>query len=273
LFAAKPNPRVYQAMLERAAVAMPVPYPPLNVRRRSALRLGLPLVLALLGFAALPLDLPLARWFDADRCPHELGRLLHLAEAYAHGFGVAAILITVVVLDWRRRALFPRALATVLGAGLTANLLKMCLSRARPHAFVLSGKVWETFGQSFPLNRAISNFESFPSAHMAAAVGLSAALIWLYPRGRWLFVVFALLAGGQRLYSMAHFLSDVVWGAAAGSFSASLFLPGGWLAAKFDSLEAYLAIVSRDRTGAGELAGANPAVLICAKSAPPHADA
>lgn len=202
------------------------------------MRIWLPAVLALLGFAALPLDLPLARWFQADECPRELGRLFHLAETYAHGFGVAAILLTALVLDWRRRALFPRVVATVASAGLLANLLKMSLPRARPHAFSLAGSVWQTFGKPAAGQHA-SNFESFPSGHMAAAVALTAVLIWLYPRGRWLFIGFALLAGAQRMYSAAHFLSDVAWGAAVGSFAASLFMPGGWSMA-FGRLEAYL---------------------------------
>jgi membrane-associated phospholipid phosphatase len=260
-------------MSDNASHALLVPLQPLGVGRWSLLRLWLPAALGLLGFAALPIDLPLARWIDAGQCPRDLGRLLQLAEAYAHGFGVAAILLTVAVLDWRRRALFPRALATVLGSGLIANLLKLCLARTRPRAFSLSGNVWQTFGQWLPLNHVSSNFESFPSGHMAAAVSLSAALIWLYPRGRWLFVVFAVLAGGQRLYGTAHFLSDVVWGAAAGSFSASLFLPGGWFAPKFDRLEAYLALRWNDGLSAADRAVARPATLISAEPVSSGADA
>jgi len=241
-----------------------MPARPLEIRQRSRLRLWLPAALGLLGFAALPLDLPLARWFAAGHCPRELGRLLGLAEVYAHGYGVAAILLTVLVLDWRRRALFPRALATVAAAGLVADLLKMCVVRIRPRAFSLAGNVWETFGHWLPLNHVASDFESFPSGHTAAAVGLSAALIWLYPRGRWLFIGFALLAGGQRLSSTSHFLSDVTWGAAVGTFAASLFLPGGWLAAKFDRLEACLMArghgepVATDRAAPRPLAPAEP---------------
>ena len=52
------------------------PVRPLEIGRRSRLRLWLPAALGLLGFAALPLDLPLARWFAAGHCPRELGRLL-----------------------------------------------------------------------------------------------------------------------------------------------------------------------------------------------------
>lgn len=225
-------------MSDAAAPAV-LPFHPLETGHRSPLRVWLPAALVLAGFAALPFDLPLARWIDAGHFPRDLGRLLHLAEVYAHGFGVGAILLTALVLDWRRRTLFPRAATTVVVAGLLANLLKLSLARTRPHAFSLGGNVWQTFGHWLPLNHVGSDLESFPSGHMAAAAALSAVLIWLYPRGRWLFVGFALLAGGQRLYSAAHFLSDVAWGAAVGTFAASLFLPGGWLKG-FDRLEPYL---------------------------------
>jgi hypothetical protein len=54
------------------------------------------------------------------------------------------------------------------------------------------------------------------------------------------FAYFALLAGCQRMSSQAHFLSDVVWGAAAGCLVAVVFLPGGVLAWQFDGLEPWL---------------------------------
>lgn len=224
----------------REPAAFVLPFKPLEQRQRSALRVWLPLLFVGLGFAALPFDLPIARWIEAGHLPADLGRLLHLAEAYAHGFGVGAILLTALVLDWRRRSLFPRAFTTVVCSGLLADMLKMSLSRARPHAFALSGGVWSTFGGWLPMNHVPSDLQSFPSGHMAAAAALTAVLIWLYPRGRWLFIGFAILAGGQRIYSTAHFLSDVTWGAAVGTFAASMFLPGGWLTARFDRLEAFL---------------------------------
>jgi membrane-associated phospholipid phosphatase len=218
----------------------------LSSPRRRGLRLLWPVGIALLGAAALPLDLPIARWFRAGRCPGELQRWFSLAETYAHGFGVICILLTIFVLDAGRRRLLPRVIATSLGAGLTANLLKMLLSRTRPNDFSLAGTVWETFGHWLPLTRVPSTEQSFPSAHMATAFGLTAALIWLYPRGRWLFPMFALLAGCQRLSSGSHFLSDVLWGAAAGCFCAALFLPGGLLAPWFDRLESRRAAIVRN---------------------------
>jgi membrane-associated phospholipid phosphatase len=209
-------------------------------------RLLWPAAIALLGIAALPLDLPIARWFHDGHCPSEILRWLGLSEVYAYGFGVACILLTVVILDFRRRELFPRVLAIVIGGGLTADLLKLLLARTRPRSFDLSGTIGETFGQWLPLGNLDKDHLGFPSGHMAAAIGLTAALIWLYPRGRWLFPFFAVLAGCQRLSSGAHFLSDVIWGAAAGSIPAVLFLPGGVLASWFDRLEAWFVSPGRD---------------------------
>ncbi len=203
------------------------------------LRIVWPLALALAGGLALAVDLPIAQWW-LHKCPDGLKRFLGTFETYAYGAGVGAILLTVLVLD-RRRYLFPRALAITLAAGLTADFGKMLLARTRPNSFAFDGPVWQTFGQWLPLTRAGAAHQSFPSGHMAAAFGLTAALVWLYPRGRWLFAAFAVLAGCQRMASGMHFLSDVCWGAMAGSLAALLLLPGGWLAPLFERLEERLA--------------------------------
>ena len=113
-------------------------------------RLLLSLALALFGLAALSCDLPIARWFREGRCPADLMRVFALAEVYAHGFGVTAIMIAVIVLD-SRREMVPRAIAIVAGGGLSADLLKLLLVRTRPKAFSLTGSVWDTFGHWFPL--------------------------------------------------------------------------------------------------------------------------
>ena len=229
---------------------------------RAWLRLLWPAAIAALGFAALPLDLPIAWWFRDRRCPAEINRWLQFSEVYAHGFGVVCILLTIFALDAGRRYLLPRAAAIVFGGGLLANLLKLSLARTRPHDFLPPAdelltaaaaanhsimSIGDSFGQWLPLGRVLSSFQSFPSGHMATAFGLTAALIWLYPRGRWVFVFFALLAGCQRMSSLSHFLSDVVWGAAAGCTVTLLFLPGGLLAFQFDPLEAFLQSLANSR--------------------------
>jgi membrane-associated phospholipid phosphatase len=89
-----------------------------------------------------------------------------------------------------------------------------------------------------PLISGGSDGQSFPSAHTATAVGLSAALIWLYPQGRLLFTLLAALVGCQRIASMAHFPSDVMFGAATGCFVAQFILQTGGIAKCFDRWEA-----------------------------------
>jgi membrane-associated phospholipid phosphatase len=61
--------------------------------------LAIAATLACLGSAALAVDLPVARWFKGHRPPSEINRLLNLSEAFAHGTGVAVILLVAAVLD------------------------------------------------------------------------------------------------------------------------------------------------------------------------------
>jgi membrane-associated phospholipid phosphatase len=63
------------------------------------------------------------------------------------------------------------------------------------------------------------------------AFGLCAALAWRYPRGRWLFLVFAVSAALQRVATSAHYPSDVCFGASLGFLGAALFLADGTSAA------------------------------------------
>jgi len=61
--------------------------------------LGLAAALAALGGLAFSIDLPVARWFKAHRLPSEVMRLLNFSEVFAHGTGVAVILIAAIALD------------------------------------------------------------------------------------------------------------------------------------------------------------------------------
>ena len=105
------------------------------------------------------------------------------------------LLIALHQLDPGRRWAIPRVLACALAAGGVADLLKMLILRTRPYECALDGTVWSTFGQWFPVLGIGSPGQSFPSAHTATAVGLAAALIWLYPQGRLLFTLLAVLVG------------------------------------------------------------------------------
>jgi membrane-associated phospholipid phosphatase len=176
-----------------------------------------PLILASLAVAALSIDLPVAQWASGRNYPRAVRELMSLAEALGHGIGVAVVLATLYVLDPAKRRGLPRAIATVLAAGMGANLLKLLISRSRPGATdLLHSACWQTFAGWLPLGGQGSTFQSFPSAHTATAVGLALVLANYYPHGRWLFAVFAMAVALQRILGGAHYPSDVLAGAAMG---------------------------------------------------------
>jgi membrane-associated phospholipid phosphatase len=143
-------------------------------------------------------------------------------------------LVVLHQLDRGRRWAIPRVLTCSLAAGGLADLLKLIVLRTRPSGFNFDGTVWSTFGCWWPALTAGNPGQSFPSAHTATAVGFAVALTWLYPQGRTLFAVLAVLVGCQRIVCGAHYPSDVLIGAAAGWIVGQLFcnvgLLPGWLA-------------------------------------------
>jgi membrane-associated phospholipid phosphatase len=214
-------------------------------------RFFLPLLLAAAAVASLALDLSVGmktrRWNDKFILEHNKDiKNLHdnlgwfdTFEPFGHGRGVVLVLLALHQLDPKRRWAIPRLAACALAAGGAANLLKLIVARTRPNDLPLdfSGSVWDTFGDWLPMFSSQSGLQSFPSAHTAAAAGFAAALIWLYPQGRWFFISLVALVGCQRIFSGAHFPSDVLIGAAAGCLAATFFLYVGRLPILFDRWE------------------------------------
>lgn len=187
-----------------------------------------PLMLLALAGLALWADLPLARWAAGRDYPRAVRELMSISEAFGHGVGVTLIVITILVLDPARRPRLPRLIAAVLLAGLGANLVKLLVARDRPTAADLSqADAVGTFAGWLPLAHNGSLHQSFPSAHTATAVGLALMLSALYPRGRWLFAALAISVAAQRVLGSAHYLSDVLAGAAVGWFLAFAVLCRG----------------------------------------------
>jgi membrane-associated phospholipid phosphatase len=216
--------------------------------RQELAWLTIPLAFAGAAVLALQVDCAVSQWWmNCLKTPtypswfHHLLKtvcdLFGVFENFGHGMGVAAIVLTIFILDPARRWGLPRVLLCAFGAGLAADGVKLLLARTRPHAFGFAGDVWATFGTWLPGTSVDSNGQSFLSAHTATAVGFAAGLAWLYPRGRWLFPLFAVLVGCQRIQSGAHFLSDVLAGAALGSLIALAFLKCGLLPGWMDRLE------------------------------------
>lgn len=176
-----------------------------------------PLAMLVLACLALPADLPAARWAAGREYPRALRELMSIAEALGHGVGVTLVVITVFVLDPTVRRGLPRFIAAVALGGLGANLIKLVISRDRPGAVdLMRTEVAQTFGDWLPLAHNGSLHQSFPSAHTATAVAMALMLSVLYPRGRWWFGTLAVCVGAQRVLGGAHFVSDVLAGAAVG---------------------------------------------------------
>jgi membrane-associated phospholipid phosphatase len=171
----------------------------------------------------------IARLVSTHGLPGDVRRLIRLCEVFGWGGTVALIVATGAVLDPRGWRVAVRLAACAFGAGLVVDAMKLLVARVRPSAADLQSPVLDTFLAWLPLLHSDSlgqrygyAVQSFPSAHAATAAGLAVALAALYPRGRWLFAAFAILAGIQRIEAQAHFASDVLVGAAVGCFVAGI---------------------------------------------------
>ena len=204
------------------------------------------MALAALASLALFIDLDVARWCKAGHLPGELKRLLNFAEVFAHGMGVAVILVAAVALDpslspaiagdgrragafgrLRRGSDLLRMIAAAVAGGIMVDVIKALVDRVRPRAADLTAvaSAIATFGtQAAERITSHSDVNSFPSGHAAMAAGLAAALSWKYPRGSWLFLALAIAAAAQRVATSAHYPSDVLLGAALGLIGAAMFL-------------------------------------------------
>ncbi len=169
------------------------------------------------------IDIPVTRSLMQGGLPGDFTKAIMISEAFAHTFGVAMILLGVWLLDPAGRSRFPVLIASTIGTGPPAHLLKRLVGRSRPAAWDFSGSIGETFIGWAPWRfRGVealgdASIQSFPSAHTALAVALAWGLAWSYPRGRCYFAVLATLAGLQRIVAGAHYLSDVMFGAALGT--------------------------------------------------------
>lgn len=212
-----------------------------------------PLALAVGAVLVLPLDLSITRFATGGHVGKSVEKAIRLSEAFSHGFGAAVILLAVFVLDRAHRSALPRLVAGTLVGGFLANSVKGLVSRTRPRNFEAGGSILDSFSGFFSFGRLSSHQEGFPSAHAATGFALAAMLAWRYPQGRVFFFSLAAVAGAQRIFSEAHFASDVLFGAALGCLAGHACLPGGVLDRPLTRLEARLAL---RRTPDGARSGA-----------------
>ena len=169
---------------------------------------------------------------------------------FAHGFGLATIVVSVWLLAPQLKRKLPRLILCGVLSSAGAQLAKLAFVRLRPVAYRTQAlqyelpdsivASWTDVHQQLRENHVgVSYFvQAFPSAHAAMACGIAVGLCWLLPRGRWLFITFAILACYQRVQSHAHWASDVFAGAAIGTLIAGLLLQDwglGWILARYEN--------------------------------------
>jgi membrane-associated phospholipid phosphatase len=118
--------------------------------------------------------------------------------------------------------------AAVAIAGLATGLLKPLIGRARP----VQLDQFQIYGFD-PWSWFESRWNSLPSGEATTAFVVAVALIILFPRWQTALWAFAVVMAASRVMINAHFLSDIVAGAAVGSLTAlavaAQFRKRGWM--------------------------------------------
>lgn len=149
-------------------------------------------------------------------------------QQFGQGSSIVIVVLLILLLDRKRAAiLWDYALAMGVLAVVTFGM-KMLVGRPRPQ-FGDVDTFLGPFGQ-YPIVTesgakmlvhawdlsapSHAQLWSMPSSHTAFAVGMSVFLAVAYPKIKWLVIVLAVIVAGGRLVFDAHWLTDVIAGAA-----------------------------------------------------------
>src|SRR5262249_34897959 len=152
------------------------------------------LPIALVMPALAPFDVTIAQLMYVHYPSRAAVKVIEVAANIA-GNGVGVLLLAAIAVwfrpqQWTR---LPLLVTSSLGAGLLADVAKVCISRTRPHSLDLATATFSsTFNGLLPLFSSLSPVQSFPSGHTTTAAGMAVALGMMFPRGRWLFALMAL---------------------------------------------------------------------------------
>ncbi len=182
------------------------------------------LLLLLAAISVFTIDSPLSRHATELGGTGEVHKALQSVEPFGNPYGMAVILLAILVAAPGRLMIVGRIATTGVTGGLAAGLVKLLVCRSRPNHFDFDHSILESFQGWLPLLSRGGSWQSFPSAHTATAVAFAAALAHQFPRAKWLCYALAALVGLQRIESGQHFASDVLVGAAVGWSIANLIL-------------------------------------------------
>lgn len=104
--------------------------------------------------------------------------------------------------------------AAIAVPGIFTNIVKHIFGRARPG---VGGSVDPTLFSPFSWPAA---YASLPSGHATTAFSVLVVFGWLWPRGRTVLLIYALLIAASRIVVTAHYPTDVATGALVGVLGA-----------------------------------------------------
>jgi membrane-associated phospholipid phosphatase len=133
------------------------------------------------------------------------------------GFFPFTLIVVIPLVIWRHAKRFRAGLFVLLSTLLAGSnqLVKWIAGRTRPYR-PMDGSMRLAPFELHPFPPFGTKNLCFPSGHACLAFATAAALAILWPRFRWMFYALATLVAIERVSENAHWLSDVVAGAALG---------------------------------------------------------
>jgi membrane-associated phospholipid phosphatase len=212
---------------------------PVSSSAPSRWRVPACLLVAALAAVAL-LDAPVARADLHKGLPRIVVQMVNQAELFGDGAAIILVFAAVWALDPRGRRKLVRLMCAAWGAGIAANIVKLCIARERPYQWLAQaadGSAWSQFSGWFPFGTAGNAMQSFPSAHTATAFGLALGLSACYPHARGYFLAMAALTACQRVIGDMHYVSDTLAAAAVAWCVAHALYGDTKIAQRFTSWE------------------------------------
>ncbi len=180
-------------------------------------------LLLLSGVSMALLDHRCSGYLKAHPLSSEGMKLFEAAEHFGTPYGATLALVTIWLVVPQVRTRVVRTMSAAIAAGLLADVAKLCVSRTRPGAFDFDHSMGDGFTGVLQWGAGGSQHQSFPSAHTAFAVSFALMLGEMFPVARRWFLCLAGLVAMQRVFSCAHFPSDVLAGAAIGVVTARCY--------------------------------------------------
>ena len=105
-------------------------------------------------------------------------------------------------------------LAGIMSLAVTSPL-KELFEMPRPRVWLSVRHQLEPF-EGINGNYIHDGFNSFPSGHTLSAFVLATVCTYLFPKGRWIWLITAMAVGFSRMYLVQHFFEDVLFGSILG---------------------------------------------------------